>query len=70
MKERDEKDLPKIQTACADEIYVRAPVLMMVCSESHYWAAGQLVDSAKGETWQVRFERLSELNHIVRDAAG
>ncbi len=64
----DEKAVPKIQTACADEIYVRAPVLMVVCPESHYWASGQLAESAKGENWQCQFERLRELNHIVCDA--
>lgn len=50
-----------------DEIYVRAPVLMLVEQESLCWLSGRLVDEVKGDVWAEELRHLPHLEQLTRD---
>jgi hypothetical protein len=58
---------PLVRDGAADEIYVSAPVLMVVEQESLCWVAGRLSGEVSGETWKQEFARLPNLEQIARD---
>jgi hypothetical protein len=59
---------PAVRQAVADEIYVTAPVLMVVEPDSRCWVSGQRTASASGEAWAEEFRRLPALAQVTRDA--
>jgi hypothetical protein len=59
---------PQVRQAAADEIYVKAPVLMVVEPESLCWIGGRLSDEASGEAWTREFSALESLEQVTRDA--
>jgi hypothetical protein len=63
----DEYARPKVRDAAADEIYVKAPVLMVVEQQSLYWVCGRLSEEVSGEAWAQEFGRLLNLEQIARD---
>lgn len=58
----------RVRQASADEIYVKAPVLMVVEPESLCWMAGQLSSEAGGEAWTRQLSPLESLEQVTRDA--
>ena len=52
----------------ADEIYVKAPVLMVVEPDSMCWLAGSLTTQATGEVWVGQFAAYPALEQVTRDA--
>jgi hypothetical protein len=64
----DEHARPRVRQGAADEIFFRQkPVLMVVEPQSQCWLAGRLSQSRDGEQWAKEFEKLSNLEHLVRD---
>lgn len=63
----DEVARPLVRDASGDEIYVSAPVLMVVEQESLCWVCGNLSTEASGEAWAQEFERLPNLEQLARD---
>ncbi len=63
----DEYARPKVREAAADEIYVRAPVLMVVEQESLCWVSGRLTDEVSGAAWSKEFGQLPNLEQVARD---
>jgi len=63
----DEYAQPLVRHAAADEIYVSAPVLMVVEQESLCWVCGRLSDAVTGEVWSPEFARLPNLEQLARD---
>jgi hypothetical protein len=53
--------------AAADEIYVKAPVLMIVEPESLCWLTGQLSAQVSGEAWARELAKLPNLEEVMRD---
>jgi hypothetical protein len=64
----DEVAKPLVEVAAADEIYTKAPVLMVVEPESLCWVEGQKVDSVRGQAWCEVFAELPNLRMVLRDA--
>lgn len=64
----DEFTRPRVGQAVADEIYVRAPVLMVVEPDSLCWVTGRRTDAVSGDAWVEEFRRLPALEQITRDA--
>jgi len=58
---------PLVREAAGDEIYVSAPVLMVVEQESLCWVCGQLSAEVSGEAWSQEFARLPNLKQLARD---
>jgi hypothetical protein len=58
---------PRVRQASADEIYVQAPVLMVVEPDSLCWMTGRLSDKADGEAWTREFDALGALEQVTRD---
>jgi hypothetical protein len=58
---------PLVRDGAGDEIYVSAPVLMVVEQESLCWVCGRLSDDVSGETWAQEFRRLPNLEQLARD---
>jgi len=58
----------QVQQAAADAIYVRAPVLMVVDSESLCWVSGRLPASLSGAAWAEEFRGLTGVEQVTRDA--
>jgi hypothetical protein len=54
--------------ASADEIYVPAPVLMIVEPESLCWLTGSLTTQVTGEVWAGQFANYPALEQVTRDA--
>jgi hypothetical protein len=54
--------------ASLDEIYVKAPVLMVVEPESMCWLTGQLTVSVSGEAWAATLATFPALEQVTRDA--
>jgi hypothetical protein len=52
----------------ADEIYVKAPVLMVVEPDSMCWLAGQMTTQVTGEVWETQFAAYPALEQVTRDA--
>jgi hypothetical protein len=63
----DEFTRPKVQDALADEIHVKAPVLMMVEPESLCWLAARRTAAVSGEAWAEEMGRLPNLKQVTRD---
>ena len=57
----------RVRQAAADEIYVKAPVLMVVEPESLCWVTGQLSATADGEAWTRQLSVLGSLEQVARD---
>src|SRR5262249_53857334 len=57
----------QVRQAAADEIYVRAPVLMLVEQESLCWLSGRLQEHVSGEAWAAEFQRLPHLEQLTCD---
>ena len=57
----------RVRQASADEIYVKAPVLMVVEPESLCWMAGQSGPEASGEAWTRQLGALESLEQVTRD---
>ncbi len=66
----DDSTRPRVRQAAADEIYVTAPVLMVVEPDSLCWVTGRLTGAADGPAWQEEFGRLPALEQLTRDAGG
>jgi hypothetical protein len=64
----DEVARPLVQVAAADEVYVKAPVLMVVEPSSLCWVVGQKTDTVSGVAWQKTFATMPNLEMVVRDA--
>src|SRR5207244_3423605 len=56
-----------VREGAADEIYVRAPVLMVVEQESLAWVCGRLSDEVSGAAWSQEFARLPNLEQVACD---
>jgi hypothetical protein len=57
----------RLRDAAADEIYVSAPVLMVVEQESLCWVTGRLSPEVSGEAWAGEFRRFPHLEQTGRD---
>ena len=58
---------PLVRDGAGDEIYVSAPVLMVVEQESLCWVCGRLSATVSGEAWSQEFARLPNLEQLARD---
>ena len=67
LKVLDEMVQQHIREAAADEIYVKAPVLMVVEPESLCWVSGRLSDAVSGEAWARAFGQFPNLEQVMRD---
>ncbi len=63
----DEFTHPLVRDGAADELYVKAPVRMVVEQESLCWVTGQLSDTVAGEAWAEEFRKLPNLEQVARD---
>ncbi len=63
----DEWTQPQVRQAAADEIYVKAPVLMVVEPQSFCWVTGRLSATVDGPAWSKEFEQLPQLEQVLRD---
>jgi hypothetical protein len=63
----DELARPLVRDGAGDEIYVSAPVLMVVEQESLCWVCGCLSAQVSGEAWAQEFARLPNLEQMARD---
>jgi len=63
----DEYARPLVRDGAGDEIYVSAPVLMVVEQESLCWVCGQVSTEVSGEAWAREFARLPNLEQLARD---
>jgi hypothetical protein len=63
----DEYAQPLVRDGAGDEIYVSAPVLMVVEQESLCWVCGRLSDEVSGAVWSQEFGRLPNLEQLARD---
>lgn len=66
----DEFARARVKQVSADEIYVKAPVLMVVEPESMCWLTGSLTTQVTGEVWAGQFSVYSALEQVTRDAGG
>jgi hypothetical protein len=57
----------RVRQASADEIYVKAPVLMAVEPESLCWVTGRLSERADGEAWTRELGAFGSLEQVTRD---
>jgi hypothetical protein len=64
----DEFARAEVRQAAADEIYVKAAVLMVVEPDSMCWLTGSLTPQVSGEVWAGQFGTLSALEQVTRDA--
>ena len=67
LKVLDELTRPLVRDAASDEIYVRAPVLMVMEQESMCWTSGHLSAEVSGEAWSKEFAALPNLEQVARD---
>lgn len=58
---------PLVRDGAGDEIYVTAPVLMVVEQESLCWVCGRLSEEVTGGAWAQEFGRLPNLEQMARD---
>jgi hypothetical protein len=64
----DEFASARAKQVAADEIYVKAPVLMVVEPDSMCWLAGSLTTQVTGEVWAGQFAAYPALEQVTRDA--
>jgi hypothetical protein len=58
----------RARDVAADELYVNAPVRMVVEQESLCWISGRLGETVDGEGWADEFRHLPNLEQVARDA--
>jgi hypothetical protein len=58
---------PRAVEVAADEIYVKAPVLMTVEPHSLCWLGGRLCAELTGEAWAAELAALPRLEQVTRD---
>jgi hypothetical protein len=63
----DDYTRDRVRQAAADEIYVTAPVLMVVEPESLCWVSGRLTASVTGQAWADQFRQWPALEQVTRD---
>jgi hypothetical protein len=63
----DEAARPRVGAVAADEIYVKAPVLMAVEPESLCWVSGRLSAEVSGAAWERELAALPRLEQVTRD---
>jgi cell division protein FtsB len=63
----DEYARQRVRDCAADEIYVSAPVLMVVEQESLCWVCGRLSEAVSGEAWARELAALPNLEQVARD---
>jgi hypothetical protein len=63
----DEAAQKRVREVAADEIYVKAPVLMVVEPESLCWLSGRLSGEVSGTAWEREFAALPNLEQVTRD---
>jgi hypothetical protein len=63
----DEYTRDRVRQVAADEIYVTAPVLMVVEPESLCWLSGRLTASVTGKAWADQFRQWPALEQVTRD---
>lgn len=63
----DEYTREQVREVAADEIYVKAPVLMAVEPESLCWLSGRLASDISGTSWAEEFRRFPQLEQVTRD---
>lgn len=63
----DEQARQRVRDVAADELYVNAPVRMVVEQESLCWLSGRLSDHVDGEGWAEEFRQLPKLEQVARD---
>lgn len=64
----DEFARARAKQVAADEIYVKAPVLMVVEPDSMCWLTGSLTPQVTGEIWAGQFAAYPALEQVTRDA--
>src|SRR5205807_8298030 len=64
----DEFARARAKQVAADEIYVKAPVLMVVEPDSMCWLAGSLTTQVTGEVGVGQFVAFPVLEQVTRDA--
>ena len=64
----DEFARAQVKQLAADEIYVKAPVLMAVEPDSMCWLTGSLTTQVTGEVWSGQFAAFPALEQVTRDA--
>jgi hypothetical protein len=67
LKVLDEFARPLVKVAASDEIYTKAPVLMVVEPQSLCWVVGQKNGSVSGDAWQNTFATMPNLEMTVQD---
>jgi hypothetical protein len=63
----DEWARSRVREAAADELYVKAPVRMVVEQESLCWLSGRLGAAVDGDGWADEFRQLPHLQQLARD---
>jgi hypothetical protein len=63
----DELAQQRVREVAADEIYVKAPVLMAVEPESLCWVSGRLSATVSGAAWEQELAALPQLEQVTRD---
>jgi hypothetical protein len=63
----DEFARPLVRQGALDEIYVKAPVLMVVEPESMCWLSGKRSASLSAEAWTQELRHLPALEQVTRD---
>jgi hypothetical protein len=63
----DEVARPRVAEVAADEIFVKAPVLMTVEPESLCWVGGRLGTEVSGAAWERELAALPQLQQVTRD---
>src|SRR5262249_25810981 len=63
----DEWARERVRDAAADELYVKAPVRMVVEQESLCWMSGRLTETVDGKGWAEEFQALPNLEQVARD---
>jgi hypothetical protein len=64
----DEWTCPRVRQAAADELYVKAPVLMAVEPDSLCWVSGRLTEPLSGDAWAQELGRFPALEQVTSDA--
>jgi hypothetical protein len=63
----DEYTRPLVRDGASDEIYVKAPVLMVVEQASLCWICGRLSEEVSGAAWSQEFGQLPNLEQMACD---
>jgi hypothetical protein len=63
----DDLTRKRVRDAAPDEIYVKAPVLMVVEQESLCWLTGRVTEKVDGAAWAQEFRQFPKLEQVCRD---